>query len=449
MYRYFLFVVLFCLSACAGVTAQGIRFCATYEEARQLATEQRKLLFIDFYTSWCGPCKMMLKEVFPQQEVGDYFNAHFVCCKVNAEKEGKMLAQKYKVGSYPTLLYLNETGEVVHKTVGSTSADGLLEEARKALAWKDSSGNLANLKKEYVSHRKDEDFLKRYIGRLAESKEPVEQPIEDYLEVQTAMREDSEEMMRFLMKHSKHLVLGGNADRILQENMAVYMGLLNDMQKQILKNLPETMAGNTRKMALKQKDVALYRLFLDFCEKHSAPFRDITLKEARMELLLLEGKTEEYKRCMTVYIDSIMKSRKVKQIQQADRKAFESYERLMEQKGQSADHSKEKRKTGEARAQMKKIIALGADLLRVADISDARAFDRWLKYGKSLLAEDYAVLNFEANVLYKWGRKEEAVSIKRKAGERVPSYMKAYTWIGDELKSMEENTFTEGRVILP
>ena len=64
----------------------------TLDEAIQAAKSENKLVFIDFYTTWCGPCKMMMKNVFPQPKVGEYFNNKYVCIKLDAEKEGKEVA---------------------------------------------------------------------------------------------------------------------------------------------------------------------------------------------------------------------------------------------------------------------------------------------------------------------------------------------------------------------
>lgn len=74
----------------------------TFDEALQAAKKEKKHVFIDFYTDWCGPCKRMSREVFPQKSVGDFMNARFVCLKLNAEKEGVELAKKYGVKAYPT-----------------------------------------------------------------------------------------------------------------------------------------------------------------------------------------------------------------------------------------------------------------------------------------------------------------------------------------------------------
>ena len=44
----------------------------------QKAREENKLVFMDCYTSWCGPCKKMLKEVFSRKDIGEYMNTRFV-----------------------------------------------------------------------------------------------------------------------------------------------------------------------------------------------------------------------------------------------------------------------------------------------------------------------------------------------------------------------------------
>ena len=76
---------------------QGILFReGSWKEMLALAKKENKLVFVDNYTSWCGPCKKMLKEVFSRKDIGEYMNTRFVNYKQDMEQEeGKELAGKY------------------------------------------------------------------------------------------------------------------------------------------------------------------------------------------------------------------------------------------------------------------------------------------------------------------------------------------------------------------
>ena len=69
-----------------GVEAQnrsiGFEQTREWKKVIKKAKKEKKLIFVDCYTSWCGPCKMLAKDVFTRDEVADYFNANFVCAKV-------------------------------------------------------------------------------------------------------------------------------------------------------------------------------------------------------------------------------------------------------------------------------------------------------------------------------------------------------------------------------
>ena len=103
-----------------GAAAQdGIHFeHASWSDIKAKAIKENKLIFVDFYTQWCGPCYNMAKEVFVLESVGSFYNTNFVNAKIDAENgEGVELAKKYKVRSYPTLLFIDpKTEAVVHES---------------------------------------------------------------------------------------------------------------------------------------------------------------------------------------------------------------------------------------------------------------------------------------------------------------------------------------------
>lgn len=97
------------------------------------AKKENKLIFMDCYTSWCGPCKMLAKEVFTDPDVAAFFNEKFVNAKVDMEKVRTGLEKQYGVNAFPTLLFLNGDGELQHCIVGGMPAEELLKQAGLAL----------------------------------------------------------------------------------------------------------------------------------------------------------------------------------------------------------------------------------------------------------------------------------------------------------------------------
>ena len=102
------------------------------KEALAKAKESGKQVFVDCFTEWCGPCKILARDVFPRPEVGKVFNARFVNLKLDMEKgEGPEVAKRYSISAYPTMLVINPDGTVAGKVVGSLPMEQILEEMEK------------------------------------------------------------------------------------------------------------------------------------------------------------------------------------------------------------------------------------------------------------------------------------------------------------------------------
>ncbi|MBC8884079.1 thioredoxin family protein [Flavobacterium piscinae] len=80
---------------------------------------ENKLIFIDFYTTWCAPCKRMDKEVFTDYTIQTFFNENFINLKINAETElGKKISPKYEVEAFPTFVFIDSEEKMIYKIVG-------------------------------------------------------------------------------------------------------------------------------------------------------------------------------------------------------------------------------------------------------------------------------------------------------------------------------------------
>lgn len=118
-------------------TAQEINW-VSLEEAVALQKKAPKKIMMDVYTSWCGPCKMLDKNTFQNKDVAAYVNENYYAVKFNAEGneevnyKGKKfsnpnynpalakrrnsaheLSRYFQVQAYPTIVFMDEKGELI------------------------------------------------------------------------------------------------------------------------------------------------------------------------------------------------------------------------------------------------------------------------------------------------------------------------------------------------
>lgn len=150
-----IFVACLFLLMTLGLRGQGILFYkGSFEDALKESQKQDKMLFVDVYADWCGPCKALSERVFPMKDVGAYFNDRFVCYKMNADLgENKSLMEKYKIKGMPTLLFVNAKGDVVKQHMGFANSYLLLRLARQV------TGEYKTPKQMYALYKKDKNNL--------------------------------------------------------------------------------------------------------------------------------------------------------------------------------------------------------------------------------------------------------------------------------------------------
>lgn len=166
-----LLIALLVAGVIMGAEAQNrsINFEQTREwkQIIKKAKKEKKLIFIDCYTSWCGPCKMLAKDVFTRDSVADFFNQTFVNAKYDMEKDadGVILKTQFDIKAFPTLLFVDPaTQQVVHRMVGAGSTVWLLAGAKLA---NDPQNNLSAMVKRYDTGERGAGFLGTYLAALS------------------------------------------------------------------------------------------------------------------------------------------------------------------------------------------------------------------------------------------------------------------------------------------
>ena len=129
-----LFTLLLVIGVAVAANAQ-VRFTdKNLDAVREEATQQNKLVFIDLYATWCGPCKNMERNVFSQPEVGDFMAQHFIAAKYDIDKPtGSALAKKYGIRSIPTFLIFDTDGTMLGQITGGMPADDFIRAVEEIL----------------------------------------------------------------------------------------------------------------------------------------------------------------------------------------------------------------------------------------------------------------------------------------------------------------------------
>lgn len=143
-----------------GVLFQHI----TFKEALEMSKKENKLIFLDAYTKWCGPCKIMDKNIFSLESVGDILNSDFINVKFDMEEgEGKEIAKRYGISSYPTYLIIRGDGLMQYSFSGVKTKKDFIDEINKG-SDELNSVNIQRIK--YEAGNRTKVFLKRYAKLL-------------------------------------------------------------------------------------------------------------------------------------------------------------------------------------------------------------------------------------------------------------------------------------------
>lgn len=150
-------------------SAQGVVFepaGTTLEQASAKAKAENKLIFLDCYTQWCGPCKKMAKEVFPLEKVGAFMNPKFINLQIDMESAyGAPLAKKLQIQAYPTFVIFNADAQEISRFLGYQAADEFI----KVVTEKSADNSSSSLEQRWKAGDRDPEFLMQYLKTLTAS----------------------------------------------------------------------------------------------------------------------------------------------------------------------------------------------------------------------------------------------------------------------------------------
>ena len=212
----------------------------------QKAAEKNLPVFLDCYTSWCGPCKMMAKNIFTLPAIGKFFNEHFVNYKLDMEKgEGIEIAKKYGIKAYPTLIFIDSKGDLIGKSIGAKDGNSLIQFAQDAL---NADLNYTQVKTAY------------------EKGERTGTVIMNYVKVMTMANEmDEKEGQKLLDNY----LAGLSADDYYNpSNWAIVKEMSNDVNGKLfdtlVKNHQTFATQNGEEQVNKQIEKAVFPYFIDY-----------------------------------------------------------------------------------------------------------------------------------------------------------------------------------------
>jgi thiol-disulfide isomerase/thioredoxin len=399
---------------------KGIKFTeGSWSQVLSEAKKQNKLIFIDIYTTWCGPCKMMSAKVFTDEKVGNKFNEAFINYKIDAEKgEGIELAKNYAITAYPTYLFVNSGGELVYRALGAMPADKFMIEADKALAAAKIYKSSNELDKDFKAGRRDADFLYEYMKRKSLNGGENAALLDEYLKAIPESLYKTEKILSIISENIG--TTETKAFSILSDALNRYMNMTVQQQKYVLAGISKA-KRNTFKKVIDNKDKVLLEKLIEAVRatSYSMAGFEAEEKQFRLEFAKLTRDGENFKKIAT---------------RESTRLMTKTAEELTAETNQKIINFKEGAKAkelDESTPQFKMILDNLANNAQkttsfqlneyawgyVQMITNPKDLEEALRWSERAIAlvESPANLDTYANLLSKLGRKKEAIKAEKQA----------------------------------
>ncbi|MES2826931.1 MAG: thioredoxin family protein [Bacteroidota bacterium] len=196
---------------------EGIQFDSklSWAQVKAKAKKEKKYIFLDVYTTWCVPCKVMAKNIFSQKEVGEFFNKNFINVAAQFDKTNKdnaytkswykdieQIHKTYKVDAYPTYLFFTPEGNLIHFIKGGTATGAeFIKKSEEAL---NPKTQYLQLKAQFDVKKLDTGYLSNLIAAAESARDisALPQFINLYLKSQSDL--NTERNLRLIEKGTKN-----------------------------------------------------------------------------------------------------------------------------------------------------------------------------------------------------------------------------------------------------
>ena len=307
--------------------SQGISFRQDdWQNVLMQAKAQKKLIFVDIYTAWCGPCKEMDKKTFTDVSVGDKFNARFINYKVDAEKGfGITLAKRYNVTSYPTCLFVDPSENLIYKQEGLLRAPDLVKEADMVLNNQANAKPLYALDKLYENGRRDTEFLNEYIAvRSLYDRIDNRDLVEEYVKSLTPIQYSADKTLRIIVNNG--FKIDGKAFELLlkfrEKAESLFEGGVEKVNRAFSQSINEVFD-----VALKGKNQALFDKALSANLKALPNTADRVNDKNKLAFYLAMKDVNKFSEAAEQYLDQYVMFVQIESIRKQD---LWEYEKIMQ-----------------------------------------------------------------------------------------------------------------------
>lgn len=427
-------ILLLCLFvAFVNVRGQGINFeRGSFSEALEKARKEKKMVFVDAFAVWCGPCRWMEKNVFTDPVIGKYFDENFVAVKIDVEKgEGPSIRTRYAIEGLPGYLFLDSDGNVVHQERGKQTHEKFMAIVKTAQVYAADTNNVGRMAAGYELNKTNEKYVSAYLNKLKSSGSGgYYDVVEQYLKIQKSMDPSGGEMVKFLYDHRANLVFGGIADEILKKNLwtdkwdlYVRKNIRDAFQK-----LPQKMAEQTTEYAILKKDTALLDVSIARMEELGLKFQPGQKERLLRYYYFQTNEGPKYMQLVRPQIEEYYESLDVAHLQQIHKNVLVQKQKNPERKIRSFAETKSE-----------KLRFMVIDYAKFASAEDDKKLVlKWADRVYEILPDDISNAAFYAKILYLFGDdKEKSLLLMKGLKEKCDSDKQAATLARDyeEMKS--------------